>query len=466
MITNSDEERDSEGSSSEGDSPEIVSEMASKLKSGTSNSTKPQRRKRQFLWKVVGFNACSKSCGGGIQTPIIRCVREAPTRFFAPKRCAHLQQPLLNEQLLKCNQQPCPAFWKIGEYSECNCDDNNDENYQIREIKCVQELGTGMIISVNSGACHEDIPIAKRECDCPKYMKTPQLEVYKHTKPHSHHHNQHHHHTPSEINQIRQNIHAVSKNNITKRPQHNETNKKNGIWLVSEWGEECPVDCGSGAQYRTIFCDRSIPNIERCDLRLTPETSRQCKNEEKCKYGKWFIGPWSECSGDCFNLKKTRNIYCIRNGTVISDTECNLKDKPEEYVECKPDDVKDCRPKWHYSEWTECNKLCDGGTQKRTIRCFEPSISDKQLKESLNCRYSERPVGYRNCNTHECSQKNNNQLTSTTATTIDPRVDLIQNDIESECRDEFPNCHLVIKARLCNYDYYNQNCCHSCRYNN
>lgn len=48
-------------------------------------------------------------------------------------------------------------------------------------------------------------------------------------------------------------------------------------------------------------------------------------------------------------------------------------------------------------------------------------------------------------------------------TTYDPRVDMIQNDDDPSCRDEFPNCNMVLKSKLCGYAYYNENCCLSCR---
>lgn len=48
-------------------------------------------------------------------------------------------------------------------------------------------------------------------------------------------------------------------------------------------------------------------------------------------------------------------------------------------------------------------------------------------------------------------------------TTYDPRVDMIQNDDDPSCRDEFPNCSMVLKSKLCGYAYYNENCCQSCR---
>jgi thrombospondin type-1 domain-containing protein 4 len=121
------------------------------LKSGDHKNTTTAKtlKKRRFLWKIVGFTACSKTCGGGIKSPIIRCVREAPTRIFSPKRCAHMKQPELNEQLLKCNTKPCPAYWKLAEWSECNCGNYDEEVFRTREVKCVQELTSGIVIQVD-----------------------------------------------------------------------------------------------------------------------------------------------------------------------------------------------------------------------------------------------------------------------------------------------------------------------------
>lgn len=39
---------------------------------------------------------------------------------------------------------------------------------------------------------------------------------------------------------------------------------------------------------------------------------------------------------------------------------------------------------------------------------------------------------------------------------------MIQGD-DPKCRDEFPNCQMVLKSKLCGYHYYNENCCQSCR---
>lgn len=42
------------------------------------------------------------------------------------------------------------------------------------------------------------------------------------------------------------------------------------------------------------------------------------------------------------------------------------------------------------------------------------------MKESHNCRYAERQVAYRKCNTQVCTEKDSG---------TEPRVDLLQNDV-------------------------------------
>lgn len=123
----------------------------------------------------------------------------------------------------------------------------------------------------------------------------------------------------------------------------------------------------------------------------------------------------------------------------------------------------------------QCNKNCGSGIQRRIIKCLEPDVKENMLRESSKCKYSERPAGMRYCNTHDCSGENPRlliiylpltigpfHLTEKT-TTYDPRVDMIQNDDDPTCHDEFPNCSLVLKSKLCGYAYYNENCCQSCR---
>jgi hypothetical protein len=124
---------------------------------------------------------------------------------------------------------------------------------------------------------------------------------------------------------------------------------------------------------------------------------------------------------------------------------------------------------------SQCSKKCGNGIQRRHLKCLEVDKTERVLRESKNCKYSERPNAMRYCNSHDCSGENfsssffNEKLIiflkfkfTETTTTYDPRVDMIQSD-DPKCRDEFPNCQMVLKSKLCGYHYYNENCCQSCR---
>lgn len=62
--------------------------------------------------------------------------------------------------------------------------------------------------------------------------------------------------------------------------------------------KQCSTECGTGQQLRTIFCDRSPPNTDRCDYRMTPDANRECTSNSKC-IGEWFLGEWSMV---CFEM--------------------------------------------------------------------------------------------------------------------------------------------------------------------
>lgn len=191
-------------------------------------SEKRKKKHNQYSWKVVSFSTCSKTCGGGSLTPIIRCVREGNSqKFYNHKRCAHQTKPVLNEEILRCNKQPCPAYWKVDEWSACNCGLPNEHDYQTRDIECVQELSSGVVIHVNEVACLEKKPDARQECNCPKQ----QVAFYRHHSHKGKDKNHHHHH------QHAQPITLIGNSTIGKRA-HVLEGRKPGTWIASDWSEQ------------------------------------------------------------------------------------------------------------------------------------------------------------------------------------------------------------------------------------
>lgn len=49
---------------------------------------------------------------------------------------------------------------------------------------------------------------------------------------------------------------------------------------------------------------------------------------------------------------------CIKDYSFAEESECNIKEKPTTFEQCLPEELTECKPKWHFSEWTEvcCSK--------------------------------------------------------------------------------------------------------------
>lgn len=200
------------------------------------NTVVNERRKKKFIWKVVGFNQCSKSCGGGTQAPVIRCVRESPTKYFAQKRCAHLPKPVLSENIMRCNTQPCPAFWKIEEWTPCNCGKSNEQEYQTRTVECVQELGSGTVIQVNNGACLEQLPASRNACKCKSSNVKIDKQATGHHKHRSNGDKNHKHRSGG--GSFRPPVTIIGDSVVAKKSHIVVDSKKPGVWLTSDWSQQ------------------------------------------------------------------------------------------------------------------------------------------------------------------------------------------------------------------------------------
>ncbi|XP_070854221.1 thrombospondin type-1 domain-containing protein 4 isoform X1 [Drosophila suzukii] len=389
--------------------------LRSGIEDTSSSSSSRPGRKRIFNWKVIGFSACTKSCGGGTQAPIIRCIRKNPLRYYSQRRCTHSVKPVLNENLLHCNTQPCPAYWRFEDWGECRCLASG--GFRRREVSCVQELASGLVIHVDKAACLEDQPPTQKQCECPKTRRR-------------------------NLSRYRLQGGSESSNSTQVKRSKTDGSELNAIWLMSEWNQYCSATCGSGVEYRTVFCDRSKAGEQRCDPSTTPESRRPCK-KPICEVGDWFTGPWSSCNGDCFDLTRSREVLCIQNQLITEPKECTPELKPQTVEKCSHEEVEYCAARWHYSDWSECTKPCGGGTQRRSVKCLEYDIKMNALRESTQCRYTTREPIYRTCNTEKCEEEQKSEATPT-------------------CADKFANCQWASQAKLCSYDYYRENCCVSC----
>lgn len=107
-----------------------------------------------------------------------------------------------------------------GEWSTCDCGGEDEKLNKTREVKCVQELISGVVIQVNSGACDAK-PIHSLPCEC--VVRTtkapPKVENYKKN--------------PSVLQHT--NTQSDQKINGKQKPAKPLKHKKHGMWLTSDW---------------------------------------------------------------------------------------------------------------------------------------------------------------------------------------------------------------------------------------
>ncbi|XP_060822427.1 thrombospondin type-1 domain-containing protein 4-like isoform X1 [Bombus pascuorum] len=439
----------------------------------------PRRyKKRKFFWKASGYTECSRTCGGGVQMLRYVCTREHTQAPVPDKRCHTLEKP--RETQVKCNTTPCPPKWRAGPWGVCSvtCGSGN----RLRDVECVQEITSSLVMRIADGACTEPNILPTTEiCEMPQCefdtkaatttLPPPQWSVGtwsscsttcgpgKRTRTATCVT-----HGPScdlEVKPITQDTCDLGPCPI-KSPQTNaiSTRLQSPQWLYSEWSDGCSAECGVGLQTRKIFCEKS-PEEGFCDQSTRPETSRTCSSNRTCS-GQWFTGPWTACSTECDSGEQVREVVCITilRGSlrVVLDMNCPAN-KPETRRSCSG---PPCTSSWFISDWTECSRSCGKGIQKREVRCLNREGQPPEHHE-LHCKEKDRPISRRTCNDYPCKDDVHRSENQHTVLQVqnDPEISNVLED-NPLCKDSTTNCNLVAQARLCTYQFYHQLCCQSC----
>uniref|UniRef100_A0A673M4C4 Thrombospondin type-1 domain-containing protein 4-like n=1 Tax=Sinocyclocheilus rhinocerous TaxID=307959 RepID=A0A673M4C4_9TELE len=197
---------------------------------------------REYNWKLSGTTDCSASCGRGSRFSVFVCVHRGSHALVPIDLCDSRTKPSPQEE--PCNVQPCPAFWDIGEWSECS--KSCGLGVQYRQVLCLGQRSREVHCVSNVG----DI-VADDECN----MKL----------------------RPSDVENCDAGVCTKS-------------------WFFSDWSAQCSADCGSGVRTRSIQCltnhISSLP-LERCGAQRPPE-AQPCNNGPCESRTEWFTGPWSQ----------------------------------------------------------------------------------------------------------------------------------------------------------------------------
>ncbi|XP_070985767.1 thrombospondin type-1 domain-containing protein 4-like [Oncorhynchus clarkii lewisi] len=393
----------------------------------------PPRRQREYNWKLSGATECSASCGRGSRYTIFRCVHRLSHEQVPENQCDSSTRPSSQEE--PCNLQSCPAFWDIGEWSECS--KTCGLGMQHRQVLC-RQVYANRTLNVHTSRCrHLEQPETTSTCQlkiCSEWqIQTEWSACY----------------VPCGVGQRTREVHCVSnvgdfvsdeECNMKLRPSDNENCDMGPCaksWFFTEWGNKCSAECGMGVRTRGVLCltnhISSLP-LEGCGHER-PTDSQIC-NHGPCESRiEWFTAPWSQCSTECGSGSQQRAVVCLMKSdegfNVMPPYECSSLDKPLNQQSCH---LKSCGAKWYHTDWSACSKTCEGGFRVREVRC----LSDDMLS-SEGCEEELKPVEREECNPEPCV----------------PHID-------ENCRDKYFNCNVVVQARLCVYDYYKTTCCASC----
>lgn len=392
-----------------------------------------------YEWVKTGHSECSTTCGTGRRQMFWDCVEKHSQVTVSADLCDSALEPTKREE--DCNPQSCPAYWDIGEWSECSqkCGPGLQQRQVIcRQVTHVHVNGTEASVTVAQDKCGStDMPVTNSTC---QLKICSQWELRSDWSPCS---------VPCGVGQSSREVVCVSNQgevdpdeecNINLKPdtfQNCDMGTCARSWFTSLWSQQCTAECGKGNRTRTAVClmdyVTDLP-LGRCEgerpSQVTPCESRPCQNHLE-----WYTGPWGQCSTDCGNGTQTRSIACLlsNNGhmEVVDYSKCASLPRPITAQFCT---FKPCGVQWYVSEWSACTRSCNGGYRVREVRCLTDNIVP-----SDHCDPSLTPESREECNKQPCLA-----------------------EIDLQCSDQYHKCTVVVQARLCIYPYYRSVCCASC----
>ncbi|XP_041640022.1 thrombospondin type-1 domain-containing protein 4 [Cheilinus undulatus] len=405
----------------------------------SSKPSEPTDSQPTYTWVKSGYTECSSTCGSGRRQVVWQCVDRDSEVTVSADLCDSTIQPTLQEE--ECNMQSCPAYWDVGEWSECSkrCGPGNQQRQVIcRQVTHIHTNGTETSVTVAPKLCGlSDMPVTKSTC---QLKICSQWEIRSEWSPCS---------VPCGVGQRSREVVCVSNQGDVEEDTECNMNLKPDTlqncdmgacarsWFTSLWSQRCSADCGQGNRTRATVCltdhvtDLPLGSCEgQRPAEVTSCDSGPCQNRLE-----WYTGPWSQCSAECGNGTQTRSVVCILNNDGVMDlvdhSKCSSLSQPSTAQPCK---LKPCGVQWYVTDWSTCSRSCNGGYRVREVRCLTDNIAP-----SDQCDPSVTPESREECNKQPC------------ATEINP-----------SCSDQYHNCVVVVQARLCIYPYYKGVCCASC----
>ncbi|CAJ1052152.1 thrombospondin type-1 domain-containing protein 4-like [Xyrichtys novacula] len=392
-----------------------------------------------YTWRKSRHSECSTTCGVGRRQVLWECVEKDSQVTVPADLCATTLQPTHQDE--ECNMQPCPAYWDIGEWSDCSrkCGPGTQQRQVIcRQVTHVHANRTETSVTVAPKLCGlTDMPVTRSTC---QLKICSQWQILSEWSPCS---------VPCGVGQRSREVVCMSNQgdveddeecNMNLKPDNLQNCDMGACarsWFTSLWSQQCSAGCGQGNRTREIVClmdhVTDLP-LGSCEGERPPEVtscdSGPCKDRHE-----WYTGPWGQCSAECGNGTQTRSVACILNSNgvmeVLDHVKCSSLPQP---ITAQPCRLKPCGVQWYVTDWSACSRSCDGGYRVREVRCLTDNVVP-----SNQCVPSLTPESREECNKQPCAA-----------------------ELNPSCSDQYHNCVVVVQARLCVYPYYRNVCCASC----
>ncbi|XP_050978877.1 thrombospondin type-1 domain-containing protein 4 [Labeo rohita] len=390
-----------------------------------------------YSWLAITTTPCSATCGTGSRQVLFGCVERATQTTVPGDLCSYSSHP--GPQVEECQSQPCPAFWDVGEWSECS--KTCGPGFQYRQVICQQaqgQHGNSTVVVANSLCDNTEMPETTTVCQlkiCSEWQIRSEWTECS---------------VPCGVGQRTREVVCVDnlgdivvdeECNMALRPLDLQNCDKGvcaSSWFYSLWSDRCSADCAEGSRSRTVVCMMSHTNslpLDNCDDEDKPDDLMPCDLGPCTQRLEWYAGPWGQCSSECGNGTQSRGVVCVVQNSgqleVTLDDRCSHLARPPSAQTCF---LKSCAAQWYMTEWSSCSRSCDGGFRVREVRCLQDDLTT-----SNDCDPALEPANKEECNTHTCT-----------------------TPIDESCKDMYYNCVVVVQARLCVYSYYRSTCCASC----
>ncbi|XP_071454258.1 papilin isoform X2 [Hetaerina americana] len=379
---------------------------------GVSQQTDPD----SYIWVAGEFTPCSATCGGGITTRQVVCVRRRDQEAVPDDLCDPGSRLPSNNS---CAEDPCPPQWVVGEWGPCSetcAGANNTAGVRTRKVHCEQIISGGISAIVSDSACLEsdfaEQPHVAESCNedivCPVWYIGPWKPCDRLCGEGKQRRSVLCYRKLMDESTGKDTIELLSDDSCPgEKPEEAISCMRKpceGVdWIVSEWSG-CDNKCGLAKETREAHCSTSKGKIyppERCHLYRLPVLERECKSLAPCEYN-WYALQWSECSAACGTGIKTRSVFCgeIKDFmiTQVEDDKCDPEKKYHTEEECVGEEGAVCKGQWFYGPWSTCSKECGGGSMFRTPLCL---IENKTV-DFGSCSVNIISTSSKSCNDQPC----------------------------------------------------------------